>query len=193
MSRHDATEPRMIRRRRFGRQGGAGRRQPHVVVLTRGERKMRPAPSRRRRSGMVRESRRPRRNGPASPVNNRQNTGAQLCGPSQKHRMRVKISHASRRKSKFHRQAPSANPERKIYNRIGAISSPKCTQDVDKFAERSRADSQARPTCCDRSFLGRSCRARSRRVVVREETLAPRRARKFHFGASRLLGQLRRL
>src|SRR6266699_1432418 len=46
------------------------------------------------------------------------------------------------------------NPKRKIYIQIGAKASAKCAQDIDRFTERSSADSGGRPISCDRACSG---------------------------------------
>lgn len=89
MSWHDATEQCMIRRGDFLRQADAGWRQPHVVVIARCERKMRPTPSGQSTGEPGRESACRKRAGPAPPVKYRENTGDRLCGGARKHRMRA--------------------------------------------------------------------------------------------------------
>src|SRR5947209_8281541 len=130
MSRHDATERRMIRRGGFCRQEAAAEAQLHVVVLMARERKMRPRPDRQ-------HGREPRpeflgrgRSGAAPPVKYRKNTGEWLYGGYRKHRERVTRGPVIRGSLEPHRRDLAFNPKRKIYIHIGEDSSPKCAQYV---------------------------------------------------------------
>src|SRR5260221_8826257 len=91
-----------------------------------------------------------------------QNTGGRLCPVVARHRMRADLGAAmlGGKMHSFlvfvtHRRDLALDPKRKIYIQIGAKASAKCDQDVDRFAERSSADSGGLSISCDRSLLGR--------------------------------------
>jgi hypothetical protein len=148
----------MIRRRPSRRQAGAGWQRLHVVEHLHGDRKMRPAPGSARAGEAARDRAASRAERACIACKCRRNAGEQVCAMTLRHRKRVNRTSLVCRKSASHRNDLVANPKGKIYIQIGTDSSAKHRQDVDRFVERSSADSRGTPISCDRSLLAAGLR-----------------------------------